>query len=174
MNELELAKLLSIYIAKQLKEIEPSRFRKVIEEFNACLNFSDLENLMISEEAWNQIIKSNIQPRLVFAHPDLLEIHPQTSLYYRGMACLSLERVKTLAVQVKHFENESTTTRLTSEKLLKIVRLYNKTISSIIINTPGWTLEDGYRSIIATIAMYLNRSARFVVREKSQNLHNQT
>ena len=174
MKELELAKLRSIYIAKQLKEIEPSQLREIIEEFHACLDFSDLENLMISEEAWNQIVKSNIQPRLVFAHPDLLEIHPRTSLYYRGMACLSFEQVKTLAVQVKHFENESAATRLTSDKLLKIVQLYNKTISLIIINTPGWTVEDGYRSIIATIAMYLNRSARFVVREKSPDLHNQT
>lgn len=166
-QELELALRRSIYIDKQLKERTSSNIRQLIEEFDLPLDYSELTNLMISEEAWNQIARANIQPRFVFAHPELLRIYPNCSIHYRGIACLPLKRVQALATQVGSWEND-TVKKITSENLLKVAQLYNTVISSIIVNSSDWTLENGYKNIIATISISLDGSARNLAGQEAE------
>ena len=166
-HELELARQRSIYIARQLKERTSTNVRQLIEEFDLPLDFSDLTNLMISESAWNQTVKSNIQPHVVFAHPDFLKIHPNCSIHYRGIACLSLKRVQSLATQVESWEN-GTAKSIKPESFLKVARLYNAIISSIIVDASDWTLENGYQNIIATISISLDGSARNLAGQEAE------
>ena len=37
---------------------------------------------------------------MVFAHPDLLQQHPDATLYYRGIATLSLKRVSDMVTNL--------------------------------------------------------------------------
>lgn len=55
----------------------------------------------IYDKAWDHIIRQGIEPKFVFAHPDILEKYPQTSLHYRGMPTLSFKRAQKVVASVK-------------------------------------------------------------------------
>ena len=124
---------------------------------------------MISEAAWQHVIESNIQPHQVFAHPDLLVEHPKVSLYYRGLALLSLKRVGRVA-DVKGWENESRTLPVPPERALSVCRLYNGVISSIIEGTSHWTLENGYRNILSNMGITLDGMFRNMIGQDAEEL----
>ena len=96
---------------------------------------------------------------MVFAHPALLSQHPRTSEYYRGIALLSRKRVSEIAVSVDSWESGSRTT-VSEAQSTNIARLYNAVISSIIEGATGWTLENGYRNIIANMGIGLDGTVR--------------
>lgn len=73
--------------------------RKLIEQYDDLTSFAPLEDFGVSDTAWNYVESLSIEPRLVFAHPNVLREHPTTSLYYRGMTMLSLKQVARRAVQ---------------------------------------------------------------------------
>ena len=108
-------------------------------------DYTDRTNLLISELAWQHVVASNIQPHNVFAHPELLEAHPEASLYYRGLALLSLKRVGRVAA-VKDWETRSRTRPIPLDRALSVCRLYNSVISSIIEGASHWTLDTRSRT----------------------------
>lgn len=61
---------------------------------------------------------------------------------------------------VKNLEDGNPRARLDDKKALKMAQTYNTYISSIIQNSIKWTLEDGYRTIIATIGITLDGRMR--------------
>lgn len=129
------------------------------------MDFTPLSNLMISFKAWDYVNKIEAAPALVFAHPELLRQLPETSQYYRGLALLSQKQVGQMAVSVASWENRTRKRPITIETCQRVARLYNAVISSIVENSSGWTLENGYRNIIATMGisldgMYRNRIGR--------------
>ena len=71
------------------------------------LDFDPLDDLMISPGAWEYVTAAGIEPRLVFAHPLLLEAYPHASQYYRGIALLSQKRVADIVVPVSTWEDGS-------------------------------------------------------------------
>ena len=63
---------------------------------------------MISPSAWEHVTRSGIKPRQVFAHPELLQQHPEASLYYRGLSLLPQKRMRAAgAGDVKNWENKA-------------------------------------------------------------------
>ncbi len=91
---LEESRLRALIISDTIRRRSDERVRELIQGFTGQLEFaSRLEDLAIAEEAWDHIVQTQIDPKLVFAHPDILREHPQTSLHYRGIATLSLKRV---------------------------------------------------------------------------------
>lgn len=54
--------------------------------------------------AWRYVKGIGVKRRLVFAHPNMLRAHPDTSLHYRGIATLSLKRVQQIAGSVDRWE----------------------------------------------------------------------
>ena len=165
MAEINDALLKSIVLSDIIQQREDQALRKVIENYIETLNFKPLDNLMISEGAWKHTANSNINPKLVFAHPDLLYHHPESSQYYRGIALLSQKQVSMLAAQVASWEDGSRKKSPKREACLRVARLYNAVISSIIEDSSDWTLENGYRNILATMGirldgMYRNRIGR--------------
>lgn len=153
--------------AERLRQRTDVTLRRLIEEFaeGHRLDFTPLSNLMISVKAWDYVNTIEAAPALVFAHPELLRQLPETSQYYRGLALLSQKQVGQMAVSVDSWENRTRKRPIKIENCQRVARLYNAVISSIVENSSGWTLENGYRNIIATMGisldgMYRNRIGR--------------
>ena len=130
--------------------------RRLIDEFGAKLDFDPLDELMISGAAWEHVRSLGIEPKVVFAHPDLLRAHPTTSIYYRGMALLSRKRVGQSAAAVGGWEDGSRKTPVREVAARKVACLYNTMISSIIEGSSDWTLENGYRNIVAAMGIAID------------------
>lgn len=166
---LEEARLRALTITKHIRERTDVGVRETILSFNTSLDFEGrLEDLAIAPEAWMHIIQAKIDPKLVFAHPDLLQAHPSTSLHYRGIATLSLKRVQMMAGSVNTWENGTYSRSPTREKCLCVARIYNAVISVIITGTDGWTLENGYRNVLVTIGITQDGALRNLVGQEGE------
>ncbi len=162
----------ALILSKAIKRRDDVRVRTLIEGFEGALDYEGygLEELAISDKAWAGIQQLQVDPRMVFAHPDMLRQHPETSLYYRGIATLSLKRVSSLATSVDTWENPRAGKRLSPsvEVVCRVVRLYNAVISSIIEGTDAWTLENGYRNILATIGISQDGKMRNIIGREAE------
>ena len=166
---LEEARQRALIISEYIKGRADEDVRRVIEEFEDPLDFMDqLDELAIAEEAWEYIAESEMDPKLVFAHPDVLRQHPETSLYYRGVATLSLKRVQALAGQVSRWEDGTWQRRPSEERCLAVAQAYNAVISAIISGVDDWNLEDANRNILATMGISEDGSLRNVVGQEGE------
>lgn len=154
------AKLRSTFLSALIERREDEKLRDWIENFPSELDFEPLNHLMISEKAWEHVKALSVKPQLVFTHPILLQQYPRVSKYYRGISLLSQKQVQQLAVSVSDWEKSERAISITDEKALKVVRLYNSIVSSIIEGHTGWTLDNGYRNIIATMGISLDGTFR--------------
>ena len=134
------------------------------------MNFLPLADLVISEGAWTHVASSDIDPKLVFAHPVLLRQNPRASEYYRGIALLPRKRVAEIAGAVDSWEDESRRTVLREAHIIRVARLYNAVISSLIEGSDGWTLENGYRNIIANMGIGLDGTVRNLIGQDAERL----
>ena len=125
---------------------------------------------MISEQAWRHVEASGIDPKLVFAHPELLRNHPTVSQYYRGLALLPRKRVSDIAGSVDSWEDGTRKTPIPEQRSKDVARLYNAVISSIIEGAANWTLENGYRNIIATMGIGLDGTFRNIIGRDAEDL----
>ncbi len=161
---LEEARQRALIITRHIRERADEGVRQTIKDFEPSLDFEGrLEDLAIAPEAWAHIVQAQFDPRLVFAHPDLLHVHPQTSLHYRGISTLSLKRVQMMAGAVNNWEDGTFQMAPSPERCLRVARVYNAVISVIITGTDGWTLENGYRNILVTIGITQDGSLRNLV-----------
>ena len=166
---LEEARQRALIITERIRQRSDLTARRVIEEFAAPLDYQNqLEDLAIAPEAWRYVRESGINPKLAFAHPDILRAHPQTSLHYRGIATLSLKRVQAMATQVKSWEEGTYRRQPTLARCQNVARVYNAVISVIITGTDGWTLENGYRNVLATIGITEDGSLRNIVGQEGE------
>ncbi len=166
---LEEARQRALIITEHIRARADEGIRQVIRNYNARLDFGDrLEDLAIAPEAWAYTVQAQIDPKLVFAHPDLLQAHPQTSLHYRGIATLSLKRVQLMAGSVKNWEDGTFRRPPDAGRCLRVARIYNAVISVIITGADGWTLQNGYRNILATIGITQDGVLRNLVGQEGE------
>ena len=150
-----------VVIATQIAKRGDMRARDGIAAFHGVWpDYSDLNRLMISEEAWAYIQSNSIDPRMAFAHPDIFCRSPSAILYYRGMALLPLKGLSEAAVAVDKWEDHGPEAKPKPEAALKVARVCNYVNSGIITSMDGWTLEDGYRNILATMGITQDGSMR--------------
>ena len=124
--------------------------------------------LCIAKDAWRKVVDAGVKPRLVFAHPHLLKAIPDASLHYRGIALLSRKRVQEIAGSVDTWERRPKRARVSKEKALKVSRLYNAVISAILLDSTDWTLEDGYRNILATVGITEDGAMRNIIGQEAE------
>ena len=166
---LEESRQRALVISDTIRGRSDERVRQIILNFPGTLEFASLlEDLAIAQEAWDHIVHTGIDPKLVFAHPDLLQRHPETSLHYRGIATLSLKRVQAMASSVVNWEAGNLRRRPTAARCLCVARTYNAVISVVITGTDGWTLENGYRNILATIGITEDGALRNLVGQEGE------
>ena len=166
---LEEARQRALIITRQIRERADEGVRQIIENFDTYLDFEGrLEDLVIAPEAWAHIVQAQFDPKLVFAHPDLLQAHPQTSLHYRGIATLPLKRVQKMVGAVNKWEDGTIRRPPSLERCLCVARVYNAVISVIITGTDEWTLENGYRNILVTIGITQDGALRNLVGQEGE------
>lgn len=170
MSNLHNAQMRSTLISERIRQRTDQSLRDVIDDFATELDFQPLDGLMISEQAWEHVIGSGTDPKLVFAHPMLLQTHPSASQYYRGIALLPQKRVADIAVPVSSWEDGSRRSRISEDQSSCVARLYNAVISSIIEGTTDWTLENGYRNIIANMGIGLDGTFRNIIGRDAEDL----
>ena len=170
MTRLDDAKNRSSVLSNRIKQRTDIKLQELIAGFEQQLSFNSPDELMISQKAWQYVKASRIKPEQVFAHPDLLYHHPQTSEYYRGIALLSRKRVAAIATPVDTWEKPERKTRVSQDNCKKVARLYNTVISSVIEGTTDWTLDNGYRNIIANMGIALDGSIRNLIGRDAENI----
>ena len=170
MPELHDAQIRSALISERIRQRTDIALRGLISEFDEELSFCPPDELMISEQAWKYVENCGIDPKFVFAHPDLLRAHPQVSQYYRGIALLPQKRVSDIAVPVASWESGTRKTPIGKTQSNEVARLYNAVISSIIEGATNWTLENGYRNIIATMGIGLDGTFRNIIGQDAEEL----
>ena len=70
---LEEARQRALIISERIRQRSDLAARRAIEGFAALLNYAtQLEELAIAPEAWRHVRDSGTDPKLVFAHPDIL------------------------------------------------------------------------------------------------------
>ena len=166
---LEEARQRALIISTSIMRRPDEKVKSTIQNFTGPLDFQErLEDLAIAPEAWEHVLQAQIQPKLVFAHPDLLRAYPMVSLHYRGISTLSLKRVQTMASQVGRWEDGTLTQAPSAARCLSVARTYNAVISVIITGTDGWTLDNGYRNILATIGITEDGALRNIVGQEGE------
>lgn len=170
MIQLDEAILRSRTLSERIRQRTDLRHRNTIEEFSGNLSFEQYEDLGISSGALNCVADGRIDLKLVFAHPDLLRIHPEVSQYYRGIALLPQKQVQSLACNVSKWEDGSYRRQPTPEQCTAVARLYNAVVSSVIEGTSNWTLENGYRNILATMGISLDGFMRNKIGQDAESL----
>ena len=148
--------LRSRLLADIISERADQKLGKVIRHYSDYLNFTPIEDFMISQNAWTHTSKLGVEPKLVFAHPDILQAAPKTSAYYRGIALLSRKRVAQGAGIVTDWEEGDRKAKVPKDKAISVARFYNVVISSIIEGSTDWTLDNGYRNILAATGISLD------------------
>ena len=123
-----------------------------------------IEAYLISQRAWDHVRGLYLNSASVFCHPEMLVQEPFVSLYYRGISGLSRKEVQEQAVSIVNWEREPSVrqrkSRVATESARQVAGLYNSFISSIIENTTDWTLENGYRTMIASIGISFDGTIR--------------
>ena len=157
-------------LAERIRQRTDVELRQWITDFSGKVAFSDLADLMISQKAWDYVTSCGFDPKLVFAHPELLRRNPRISEYFRGMALLPRKRVADLASPVESWEKSSSRVRVSEIKSLEVARLYNAVICSIIEQATDWTLDNGYRNIIANMGIGLDGTMRNVIGQDAEKV----
>ena len=157
----------ALRMARHIAGREDVAVRERITRFEPKPRYDKCE-LCIAEDAWRKVVDASVEPRLVFAHPDLLKAIPNASLYYRGIALLSRKRVQELAGSVDTWERSPKKARVSDDKALNVSRLYNAVISAILLDSTDWTLEDGYRNILATVGITEDGAMRNIIGQEAE------
>ena len=147
----------SLLIVTSLQKREDIKALKALKSIREPLIWNPHEAYMIAEEVWRYAVDiKHYDPKLVFCHPDILLKYPITSIYYRGICGLSIKAAKDYFGSIENLEKGNKRARLSKQKALKMAQTYNTYICSIIKNSSSWVLENGYRTIIATLGITLD------------------
>lgn len=160
----------SAVIAERIRHRTDLTLRDIVDNFEGELNFHPLSDHMISEGAWAHISSSGIDPKRVFAHPDLLRNDLRASQYYRGIALLPRKRVAEIASPVDRWEEGTTQRAPSDDRVIQVAQLYNAVVSSIIEGSDNWTLENGYRNIVANMGIGLDGTMRNLIGQDAERL----
>lgn len=168
----DMDKLRSLALVTTIKSARDLSAREIVENYAYPLDFSEgrRHDLMIETEAWDYVVSKQYTPSRVFCHPDLLKAHPTTSLYYRGMTGLSRKAVGQLARSVDKAETDPKYRFRSEEAPVSISRLFNLFMCSIIIGSENWALENGYRTILATMGITFDGTSRNKVGDLAEGL----
>lgn len=150
----------SLLVVTSLQKRNDIKAVQHIRGYNETLIWEPLSDLMIDRDIWNFANEKGYDPKLVFCHPKILLSKPSTSLYYRGLCGLSVKAAKSYFGALEALEAGNPRARINDEKAIKMAKTYNFFISSVIKNSTDWSLENGYRTIIATMGITIDGSMR--------------
>ena len=159
------SRLRSVDLTRSLQRRLDVQARRIVDDLGNRFRFDgSYEQHLIAPGAWEHIRGLSLNPVSVFCLPELLVEEPFVSLYYRGISGLSLKEVANQARSVDTWERPPDVRRrkptVSEDAARQVAGLYNSVISSIIESTADWTLENGYRNIIASLGISFDGSMR--------------
>jgi len=152
-----LRKVKSLLIVTSLQKRADLKAYKTLAKLKIDLDWMPLSNLMIEEEVWEYVTQERkYDPKFVFCHPEVVIALTTSSFYYRGLTGLSIKAAKDYIGSIENLEKGNNRARIDEKKALKMAQVYNTFICSIIKGSTDWTLENGKRTIIATLGITLD------------------
>ncbi len=120
----------SVFFHQKLHEWRMLEIADAIERVSGASLAWELQDLQISDVAWNKIIHSGVKPIIVFAHPDVLTTVAYATSYYRMLAMVSQKSMGQIGLATTRFEQKD---RLPPEDTaLAIARRVNRLVSTLI------------------------------------------
>lgn len=127
------------------------------------LNWNQREKWKISASAWDILMKSSIDPMLVFVHPKILQLNPSFLKYYRSVAMISQKGLKALT-GVSNIEKieagKIEPGKLPQESINNIIEIINETLSLVISFTTDLDSNEIQGMMYATAGTNIDGSWR--------------
>ena len=167
---LESTKVRSKILDERIRQRTDIELRKLVNS-SIQLSFDPIKDFLVSPAAWKHIVNCEIKPHQVFAHPKVLQKHPKTALYYRGLCLLPRKRILQCGgPNVARWEDEDDSITVSQEAALRFCQVCNLVMSAVIEGAIEWTLEDGYRNIMHNIGITLDGSFRNIIGHDAEDL----
>ncbi len=164
--------LRSTFFFRKLRDIGYLDILKDIEKLvQQSRNYSweDKKYWNITHNAWDLIARERIEFLRVFAHPKVLVEHPTFISYYRNVAAIPLKGVQYLAFNVTDYELRKKT-ELSYSSALKLIKLFNTHISSIIESTLSITKENISSLMYSSAGCTIDGSWRNKIGEEAEKM----
>jgi hypothetical protein len=119
----------SLFFHQKLHEWGLLEVARAIEAFDGSRVEWNLQDLCISEHAWNRVIHGGIAPVRVFAHPAVLQLIARSVGYYRMLAMVSQKSMKNVGLDTEPYEQSKAPDE---EVALRLARHLNRIICRVV------------------------------------------
>lgn len=112
-----------------------AQIKKYAKVEGGAIQWNELEEWHISQEAWQIIAGNDIQPLLVFLHPKVLQLNPQFLKYYRSIAMIPQKGLKAMSgvSNVEGIEDGKVESgKMTQKQVERLVQTINETMSVVV------------------------------------------
>lgn len=112
-----------------------AQIKKYAKVEGSAIQWNELEEWHISQEAWQIIAGNDIQPLLVFLHPKVLQLNPQFLKYYRSIAMIPQKGLKAMSgvSNVDGIEDGKVESgKMTQKQVERLVQTINETMSVVV------------------------------------------
>lgn len=105
---------------------------RIVEEQGETIEWKERSSWGITQEAWEIVSNSNINPILVFCHPEIINLQPTTVLYYRSLALIPQKGFQTIIGRspLPYESGKKKPNTLKNEECLKIAFGINEVLSN--------------------------------------------
>lgn len=161
---LEQYQLRSTFFSESLLRDGYLEFQRKIEtksgDHRRTFDWSIRNNLGISEVAWRRIKTANIEPLLVFAHPNLIRVDGAYVRYYRCIAAIPQKGLKSITGLSSLAEIENGTRDFPESKLNIVIKCINEFVSAIIQLNPKFNSQQLQALLYSTAGTSIDGSWR--------------
>ncbi len=130
----------SLFFLAKLQEWGLQEVALEIEKFDGSSVEWNLQELNISERAWNRVIHRGIPPVRVFANPTVLRSIPRATGYYRMLAMVSQKSMKRVGLDTQPYETGTNPPSVDVSR--EIARHLNKIISTLVEQEVNLNLRE--------------------------------
>ena len=124
------------------------------------LDWTQPQNLGISDAAWRRVESDGVVQTLVFCHPEVIRQTPALITYYRCLALLPQKGLQRLAGYSTKALEEGKASNLSRSRAQGISSVLNSLISLLIDSDPNWTLENARVAALLNLGTQINGSWR--------------
>lgn len=167
-------RLRSTFYYRKLNEYHTYEFSSILKQLAPLYDnydWTSYRNWGISEEAFQLIEKSKMNPIEIFSHPRLLREHPILTAYYRNVSVLPQKAVGYLVhIKPNKFE-ENNDAPMGESDAFQLARLFNEHVSLIIENMIGNVTQEHVTGLLfASTGAQIDGSWRNAIGVESEKI----
>ena len=161
--------LRSALIDERIRQRTDIALRNWLSQYRKELDYFPLDALMISEQAWQHVQGGGIEPRIGVCASSAVAGASTAIGVLPGHRAPVAEAGERTWRHPSLIGNSLTSDRGSARREASTFAcLYNTVISSIIEGAADWTLENGYRNIIANMGIGLDGTIRNVIGQDAE------